>query len=211
MIVYTCITNGKDQIPNIRVKEDGVSYVCFSDRYFHHPVWSYSPINKLGIDNGRRIARRYKWLSHILFPGQRTMWIDGRVTPTRRVLDLFSEYTGDICIRKHAQRSCIYHEAEQVKKLRYEDASIVDSQMDYIRAHQYPYNNGLHETGILIRQPSPNAIAFNLHVWSMISQFSMRDQLCVDFVSWLYGLTIQEMDRSCVNVGRHRVRTNHLR
>lgn len=210
MIVYTCITNNKDQMPKVE-RYEGVRYVCFSDQYFYHPVWEYLPAYNHGQNDPRRVARRYKWLSHIYFPNQDTIWIDGRVSFNTSPLDIYDKYDGNIVIRPHGSRDCIYQEAAQIKKIGYEIESVLTEHLEYIKAYQYPVRNGLHETGIMLRRWSNDMIAFNLHVWSLISQFSKRDQLSADFVSWLYNIPIQNMDTSEVSVGNHRIRTNHLR
>lgn len=204
--IYTCITNQKDTLPPI-VPEDGYSYVCFSDRPFKHAVWQYWPIHAQGQQDARRIARRYKLLSHIYFPGEDTIWIDGRVRLNNRPSYYFRKYTGNLAIRRHHARDCIYAEAEEVLRLGFDDEWSVTAATSYTQYHDYPTGAGLHETGVLLRRYCPEVVRFNEAWWALISAFTKRDQVTCDFVASRLGIKIQDIDRSEVTVLGHQRRT----
>lgn len=206
-VVYTAILNNKDIIQPMP-KDRNVKYVCFSDRKFNNSIWEYRPIEPLGQKDPRRIARRYKILSHIYFPGCRTIWVDGRIRLNKMPSQMFNQYTTDLSVRLHGQRNCIYQEAEQVKKINYDDPVIVDRQMEYISHTGYPEYNGLHETGCILRRPTEAVERFNEAWWSMLSTGSKRDQLSFDFIAWREGKAVEEMHRNDVRVLRHQKVTN---
>jgi hypothetical protein len=56
----------------------------------------------------------------------------------------------------------------------------------------YPHNNGLVETGVLLRRKQPEVATFNERWWAEIRQGSLRDQLSFNYVAWRvrlkYGL-----------------------
>jgi len=207
MILYTCIIKQKDNLVEV-IKEPGVQYVCFSDRPFTHPVWEYRPIEPLGQSDARRICRRYKVLSHHYFPGEDTIWVDGRVSLNVSVSQLVAKYDGDLCARPHPSRTCIYDEGEVVKKQNYENAQIVDKQLARFREDGYPENNGLNETGILLRRATEEVKEFEMEWWSLISTGSKRDQLSFNYVSFFQGKEITLMDRGDVRVLKHRIPTD---
>ena len=203
MTVFTCITNQKDNLISVN-REDGVRYVCFTDQNFKHPVWEFLPAETYGLCDPRRVARLYKILSHVWFPDEETIWIDGRVQLLKPVKHYLDRYKGIVCARPHHDRNCIYKEAEQVKKLRYDDDDIVDSYIN--RLEGYPPDNGLHETGMVLRRPGCEE--FNLLWWSMVSSGSKRDQLSFDWVAWRLGVKITDIQRAEVRVHRHKRITN---
>ena len=206
-IVYTAIINSKDILQQMP-KEKGVRYICFSDKQFHHPLWEWHPVEKLGQADPRRIARRYKILSYIYFPGCRTIWIDGRINLNKKPSEMFSTYKSDFAVRPHHSRACIYQEGLQVKKLNYDDLRVVELQMMYLKEQGYPEMNGLHETGCLLRRPTKKVETFNSLWWGLLSTGSKRDQLSFDYVSWRLNHTIEEMNRGDVTVTRHARITN---
>jgi len=207
MVVYTCITNQKDLRVNM-VKEEGVDYICFSDKPFTHPLWQYRPVENLGINDPRRIARRYKILSHIYFPGQKTIWLDGRVVLKVQPSELFRLYDADIAARPHPSRTCIYDEGDVIKRQDYDDHVVVDNHMDYLKSMAFPAGIGLHETGCLLRRANRNVVSFNERWWSVLAAFSKRDQLSFDFVRWHTRTHVDDIDRKYCHVLAHHVKTN---
>lgn len=207
MIVFTCITNGKDQIAPQPV-DDNARYICFTDRPFRHPQWQSVQIMPQGINDGRRIARRYKLLSHIYFPNQPTIWIDGRVQLMLTPTEMMEKYKGDLVIRRHHVRDCIYAEAQEVRRINFEDKGVINRHIQWLRAEGFPDNYGLHETGCIIRRPTEAVERFNAAWWSALSVHSKRDQLSCDYIAWKLGVEIQDMDRKDIHVNRHLVKTN---
>lgn len=208
MVVYTCILNNKDALISVN-RQEGVRFVCFTDMpHQRHPVWEFVKAEPRGLADPRRVARRYKILSHLYFPGEDTMWIDGRVQLLKPVYHYIDKYRADLCARPHPNRTCIYQEAAQVKKINYEVPEIVDVTVERLEDLGYPHNNGLHETGILIRRATKEIEDFNNAWWAEVSAFSKRDQLSFDLTAWRTDTTIENIDRSEITVHRHKIATN---
>jgi hypothetical protein len=84
---------------------------------------------------------------------------------------------------RHPERDCPYAEAEIVKRHRLDDAAIVEAQVDYYRAKEYPPKSGLHNSGVLLRRHNdPRLIVFLEDWWRQLKVFSHRDQLSLDFM-----------------------------
>jgi hypothetical protein len=209
MIVYTCNIGDKDHLMPVCPVE-GVRFICFSDMEFHHDVWEFRHAYNYGISDPRRVARMYKILSHIWFPNEETLWIDARGGFKRPIRYLFDKYLSHtIAIRKHHDRDCLYDEAAVVVRQNYEDSRIVDMQMTRYLNDGFPTKYGLHETGCLIRDNNfPQVQAFNEAWYAQIASGSKRDQLSFDYVRWLLGTEIVEIDRDDVYFLKHKKPTN---
>ena len=200
-VVYTCIINGKDNLQP--VPNDDVEYYVFSDKRIIYSHWKHLPVEVLGQTDPRRIARRYKILSHIYFPGRVTIWVDGRVQFNRKPTEILKDYQSEICCRPHPTRNCVYQEAAQVVKIGYEDRHIVEKQMVRYHNEGMPVEYGLHETGMLIRGYSDEVERFNEAWMAQIVSGSKRDQLSFDYCRWRLNQKVETVDRNEITVKSH--------
>lgn len=161
-----------------------------------------------GIKDPRRIARRYKLLSHVYFPDDDTIWVDGRVRLLKPVSYYFEHYTADMACRLHHARQCVYEEAKEITKINYDDPRVVGIHLAKLKQIKYPKQNGLHETGAVLRRNTPEVREFNRLWWEWLSTGSKRDQLSFDPCVWLTGITVDQIDRNEVLVTQHRRRTS---
>ena len=190
-------------------KEEGIRYICFSDIPFEHDTWEFRYAYPFGQTDPRRVARMYKILSHVWFPDEETIWLDGRGALSLPAKQVFDKYRSDtIAIRKHATRTCIYNEAVEVIRINYEDSRVVDNQMRRYAAEGFPVGYGLHETGCLVRGCNENVTSFNTMWWSEVSSASKRDQLSFDYVRFKLGIGVMEMDRNDVYFQHHKIKTD---
>lgn len=195
LVVYTAIFGSiPDALRAPRGRASGpVLYVCFTDRVGSHPPapWHFRPAAFPDVD-ARRLARHHKTLAHELFPDAAyTLWHDGNiqlsVDPWRLVDEHLSPEV-EIASFRHRDRSCVYEELEACLRLEKDDPTLMRAQIDRYRAAGYPEENGLAETGVLVRRNSPRVRAFNEAWWREIEGGSVRDQLSFDFVRWRLGL-----------------------
>ena len=111
------------------------------------------------------------------------MWVDGSIYPTGTTED-YLELLGDndLCLFRHPWRDCIYDEIEETLKLGFDLPEVALPMAERFKAEGYPANNGLGETGVLIRRDSPIVRKFFAEVWREIEKGSHRDQLCFNYV-----------------------------
>ena len=78
MIIYTCITNGYDEIPDSHYYDPDVQYVCFTDGTVEHKgPWEFRQI-PIEHDCPRRRSAYVKICPHKVFPkGSKVVWLDG--------------------------------------------------------------------------------------------------------------------------------------
>lgn len=112
-IIYTCITNGYDEIPNEHYYDPDIKYVCFTDGSIEHKEpWEFRDI-PIEHECPRRLSAYPKINPHKLFPvGSKLAWIDGcyvmtkrYAEETKRILD-----THPFSIMRHCEKFTFYDE-----------------------------------------------------------------------------------------------------
>jgi len=93
LIIYTCITNGYDEIPNEHYYDPDVQYVCFTDGSVEEKgAWEFREI-PIKHDCPLRLSLYPKIMQHKVFPlGSQVVWIDGCYIITKE----FVEYSKKI-------------------------------------------------------------------------------------------------------------------
>jgi hypothetical protein len=141
-VIYTSIVGNYDNLLAPAVVEPQFEYVAFcdeTDKPIPPPWQSRSLLSRER--NARMTARWHKLHPHLLFPGHDlSVYVDGNVridAPLSALVDQMSS-TSPMALFRHAERDCIYTEAEIVKRYRLDDSAIVDAQMAYYRALGYP-------------------------------------------------------------------------
>jgi len=191
LVVYTCITGGKDDLKENQVR-GGIPFHAFLDQNTDSKTWNvHSAVKRFS--DPRRDARMAKILSHQFFPSAKyTVWIDGTITVTRDISPLVEKLMAhcDIATFRHPERDCLYQEGETCKKHNLEHCSIVDQQMQRYRNKGVPESVGLFETNVLIRKNNERVRRFNEIWWSEVCAHSRRDQLSMPYAAREAGLRI---------------------
>jgi len=208
IVVYSAVIGGKDH-PRLQPQEEGVRYVLFTDTPVEVEGWEniVIPIHR----NTRRTARKVKVLSHKYFPdADYTIWIDGNMQLTEKPSYYVKKYMHTLAIacRPHPAWHCIYEEANQINLRRYEDTDVLVSWVKKLINENYPENNLLGETGLLVRNMAFYAMEeFENLWWECIEAYSQRDQLSFDYVMWRLGISYERIDREEVVWLPHKVAT----
>jgi hypothetical protein len=189
--VYTAIFGGYDGVLEIERPDPDISYFLFTDGSIDaapHP-WQLRPMPAIFSDP-QRDARRVKALPHLFLPLQFdiSVWIDGNCQIKNLSANAISQWIGDqdIALPGHAERNCIYKEAEAlIASGLFDSPARISRQMSAYRIYGMPQDFGLHHTNFLIRRHNnPDCLQFCLEWWQHISAHSKRDQLSFDFVRW---------------------------
>jgi len=93
MIIYTCITNGYDEIPDSHYYDPDVQYVCFTDGTVEHKgPWEFRQI-PIEHDCPRRRSAYVKICPHKVFPkGSKVVWVDGCYVMTKEFVENSKKY-----------------------------------------------------------------------------------------------------------------------
>ena len=105
MIIYTCITNGYDEISDENYYDPDIRYVCFYDGELEKKgPWEFVEL-KLAIECPVRRSYHPKHLPHHYFDeGEITLWIDASYTITQEITDYFKNDIPEDCnliLQKH--------------------------------------------------------------------------------------------------------------
>lgn len=203
IVCYTCITGQYDTLRDPAVKSDGIDFVCFTDYPFKSNIWKIREIPKQfkEYDDVRK-QRLVKILSHEVFKNSKydwSLWIDANVVVLRDLNDFVSQYDltaeDDFFVRKHPNRSCIYDEADFLIQKNKGDLPNIFRQSLRYKEEGYPKDNGLVESGILLRKiKSDNCTAIE-NAWAKeIKSSSFRDQMSFNYVVWKNKLRYHLLD-----------------
>jgi len=188
--IYTAIFGNYDTLKDPAVVNHSWNYVCFTDnpslksnvwRIVHVP--SSTPILTAG---------RYKILFHQFIKSQHVVWVDASISINCDPETLIG--TADFMLMKHPHRSCIYEEARACIKLRKDDESIINAQVNRYRSEGYRNSSGLVATGIIYRKATKQINKFCEQWFSEVERGSIRDQLSFNYVAWKTGMGYALMD-----------------
>lgn len=168
-------------------KLDGVDLFMITDQPYKSSLWNViSPMMRMSTD--RKTSRHPKINSHLYFPDyDYTVYVDSNMFVNTHPKDLIEKFLGNhnIALHQNPYRSCIYDEAKEIRdNLKYEKPEIVDAEMKHIRSQGYPENNGLAACHFILRKNVPQISLLNEVWWSMVCNYSYRDQLSFNFACW---------------------------
>ncbi|MEL7666007.1 MAG: ATP-grasp fold amidoligase family protein [Candidatus Shapirobacteria bacterium] len=190
VVIYTANSENYDKLINHTYLSKDFNYVCFTDKKIKNPgVWEIRPIKKTKLDSVRT-SKYYKLFPHEVLPNYKySVWIDTNVDVTsnileKRVNELIKKKI-KIAIPPHFERNCIYQEAKACIVFQKDNPDIILKQINFLKKEKYPKNNGLFENNLIFRDHNDSKIIKVMEDWWwMISNFSRRDQLSLNYVLW---------------------------
>jgi hypothetical protein len=196
VVVYTCITNGYDNLWEPEITDDTIDFICFTDdlKIKSNTQWSIRKIPKIFNHLPKtKIYRALKLLPHILFNNyDMSLWVDGSVQIKKDLEGFINSHSNKkITLSENPYVNCIYEESDLIKKLKKEKPEVIDNQISKYSNLNYPKNNGSVQTGVLFRKHNdPEVIKFNEDWWRETLDNSNRDQLSFNFLKWKSSLNI---------------------
>jgi len=175
-----------------RIARDGLTdYICFTDDPdLTSRHWQIRKIDSSEL-GPVKTSKMVKILAHE-FVGEyaESLYIDNTVELKIPVATIFSYLQKSIspliCFR-HPDRDCIYEEAKVVAEIGYDDADVIDRQMERYRALGYPSHAGLIAGSALLRSHHDPLLVSMMRSWfEEVRSYSYRDQLSFNFVARKY-------------------------
>ena len=164
---YSVDTNECD-----KSRPDGV-FVFKENGLFHDP---------------KRQANMYMALSHEFIDADISVYLAGNMIllNPNNLKKMVDELLGknDVAIYHHHKRNCIYQESLSIGNK--SNPEVMKRQMDKYRQRGYPENNGLVETGMIIRRHNSQVIAFNNAWFAELCLHSRRSQLSFNYMISLF-------------------------
>lgn len=201
-VIYTAITGKYDDLLYQDYVDDNFDYVCFTD----DPALTSGLFNivqipqELNIYSSVKKQRNIKINPHLYLKKYETsVWIDANIKLKGNPLELIDD-ENYIFIPVHPFRSCIYTEAAKCISLNKDTAEHINRQVEYYKTIKYPENNGMCQSGIIIRKHNnPECIKLMTVWWNMVKNYSHRDQLSFNYAVWKTNAKVKYLDKTIFN------------
>jgi hypothetical protein len=197
VIVYTAIIGDYDKLNDPEFVDNDFNYVCFTNGNIKSKVFDVRKVSLFNSDK-IRTARRIKILPHTLDNFKNydySIWMDGNILIKGDLRKLIKQYLKDvnIAVMKHRGYDCLYKEAQMCIKL-HKDVKRINKQIQRYTEKNYPENNGLLESGFIIRRHNKSdVIAAMEYWWHHVKKFSYRDQISFNYCAKLANLNFKYM------------------
>lgn len=202
-VIYTCVTGGYDDLREIAVPgfiAMDWDYVCLTDdaelvREGRIGVWEMRPLAFTELDLTRN-NRWHKTHPHVLFPGYaESIYIDANVNVrTPFLLETIRRLDRPLVLPRHFDRQCVYDEYDEVLRFGFDDRARIGRERELLEKSGMPRNYGLAENNILYRRHcEADVVALDEDWWSLIRDYSKRDQLSLMWLFWKRGWKLEEM------------------
>ena len=232
-VIYTSIINPKepfgiyenyDRLKEPRFVEEGIDYICYTNNprmKSNTFKFVYTPL-KFG--SAIRTSREMKILPHkYLSEYDVSVYIDGSTMIDRNITDFVKKkiQNCNFAARKHDKRSCVYDEANHIinifDKNPKDKPEIIRKHIETYKKQDYPQNNGLFATGVLIRRHNDlKLIKCMEQWWNMYMTGCRRDQLSLPYALWKTNckienfITQKEYEKIFTHIG-HRIKYGKVR
>lgn len=196
-IVYTAIIGDYDRLPEVKFPDPEFDYICFTDNdKIKSDIWRIVKVDRDVFDNTKQ-ARKIKISPHFYLPEHEfSIWIDANVSVIKRLDKIKEKFFRDdfkIATFSHPLRNCIYEEALAVIEGKKDSVKPVYEILSNLISNEYPLQNGLAETNVLIRRNTSEVNNAMDCWWNYVFKFSKRDQLSFDFVMNKIGIQYEKI------------------
>jgi hypothetical protein len=196
MICYTAVYAGKNPVvaaPGIR--EPGMEYVCFTDSdKLIAPGWDIRVTRRPDQPTSRLQAKWFKLHPHELFPGEKTMWMDGNCRIKSKLTPIFDSVTSDtpFAMYTHPGRigflPCAYKEIDVCIERTADHYKNLLKLRDFLTDENYPKNAGLYVGRTMWRDPAASVV--NKLWWDIVCKTTSRDQPSLAYVLWKLNIEV---------------------
>jgi len=146
------------------------------------PALGWKVINVPSTDIPHKESRKYKWLSHRYLPEYELVcYIDMNMEL------LIAPPLMPFWFR-HPKRSTVSQEVKAIVEQQKDDPNILQKQIQNYQMDGFSDTVGLFQNGFFCRYHRPTINQLHEEVWSIIQQYSHRDQLALPFAVWKLGI-----------------------
>lgn len=206
MTIYTAIFSPYDILKEPRVVTPGWKYICFTDQDVTSKVWEIRKAKVLP-EGPQRTARKYKILFHRYIDDQYSIYVDGSFLINCDLNEWWKQFQPPMTCIKHPIRNCVYAEARAVVRNKRNGIEKIPEQMDDYAMLEIPKNNGVIQSGILMRENTPDTIALCERWWWHLQEYSARDQL--SFAAASYAMPIHNVISWDYRIGKEFIFLGH--
>lgn len=176
-IIYTALLSKFEELKEPSIITPGWRYICFTDQDIKSDVWE---IIKVDIYNEcpRRMARKYKIKIPFWLLDFDSIWLDASFKINCNLTDFWNKhFDKDFSAPKHPWRSDVYAEITDCIVSDRGEKELLEAQYKQYKLDGVPANNGIIQSGILLRRHTPEVIQLCKDWWAELKQHSTRDQV----------------------------------
>ena len=206
-VIYTCITNGYDNLIEPKIKTEDFDYICFTDsNNLKSNIWEIRKMpNECLKYQKNKIDRSVKILPHkYLQKYDISIWVDANLSIKADLNEFLGELDtlSDNCIwiPQHPCRDCAYEEANIVFSIGKDKSDKPKIQSEKYKKEGFPAHFGLTQNSIIVRKHNDKTCIKLMEMWwNEILNYSHRDQLSLQYCRWKSGINVIKLDRNTNN------------
>lgn len=199
-VVYTCVTNGYDNIFDHDFISDKFDYFVISDKEPENPgIFTYLDIGEFlpeGINDPTRQNRYCKINAHKIFPQYRySIYADANIIFTKSIAQVIDKLPKTrLAVSSKLLDDDLYTHAIRIMNGRRDEPEIIRKQMEHYYLMGMPEHFGNYWCNVLVREHNhPVCSKIMEDWWDEIMQFTRRDQLSLPYVIWKNGYTYSDV------------------
>ena len=209
-VVYTSIFGDYEPLKELKskYKENDIDYICFTDceKILNSKEAKNWKIIKIDIPKPINWDDNYdEWDGHYknreikiniekyLGEYDYSLYIDGSFKIINCVGDFFNEFIEseyNIFIPKHPKYNCIYKEAKQLIKHKYDRKLRINNLIKFYKNEKFPRDYGLGENGFCFRKHNSSTYKLMEQWLKIVYTKCRRDQMSLLYCSWKYNIPI---------------------
>lgn len=200
IVVYTAITGNYDSLHSVNEIDEGVDYICFTDKNFNGavpPPWTHVrlPESKL---NNKDLARYCKLNPHILVANyEKSIWIDGNIIILSKLEKLIEEVLSqhDIAAYEHWGRDTTEQEFYECARYGFDYAWRLKKQCSEYYSDGYK-STDFFENNVIFRNHNVKKIK-EMHDfwWAEYVMKGKRDQYSFTYAAYKHGVEIYSLGK----------------
>ncbi len=180
-ICYTALFGNYEELKPVKTVTLGWKYICYTDQPLTSDVWEIVQVDLNGEDP-QRVARWYKIMHWVDW--ERSIWIDASFIIDTDLNEWWSRYFAKgFSVPAHPLRNCWYVECLDCIISGRGNKEQVQSQLAEYEAAGLPRNNGVIQSGLLMRENTQEVINLCERWYLELSKRSLRDQIAFCRVS----------------------------
>lgn len=180
-VIYTCLFSNYEEVKEPKIVTHGWKYILFTDQNLVSNGWEVRKVDLNGFDP-QLMARYYKIMEWVDW--KESMWIDGSfVIDTDLNIWWDKNFKKGFAAPGHPLRNCVYNECLDCIIAKRGNKEQVQAQMEEYKELGVPAGNGLIQSGILMRENTPEVIKLCEAWYRELSTHSIRDQIAFCKVS----------------------------
>ena len=188
LTVYTSVFGDTDPLHDSMIRSEA-KFVCLTDNpKLTSKFWQVVNIGKLEKPN--RHSRTVKAMSHVYTDTEWSLWIDCNFTLKVDPLRLLT--LGEFVNFSHPMRDNLLDEAKEIIRLNKAKADTVERQLSAYEKDGFPIRTklpyGMSNNGVVLRRHTDKVCRVNEEWKRQHDLYTLRDQLCVDYVLWKHHM-----------------------